>query len=181
MYSFHYNLPDKILGVFTGSGVLSYFWLYWLSTFMDLMLTLLSLVLLYNTSKSLHKTKHISKQGIFRSPVNIWKGMLICFAATVFLRVSMDTIILLTWQEVTEKTMEFWQVMNQVFDSLAFIPFISLFYLYLRAGPVLEFQLLRQPIPTDLHPSWKMVRGPVVSLLMVVLLSLLVVSTKLIS
>lgn len=172
------SVPDRITGVFTGSGVTANFWLYWGTTLIDLMLALLSAVLFYNTTKSIILTRKSIKGG-FSQPVNIYKLILLCVSSLVFLRVSIDAIILLTWKEISNEQMNFWQLVNQVFDTLAAIPFFVFFYCIIRAGPVLEFQLLRQPIPTDLLPSWKMIRQPVIALVLVVLLSFTVVSTKL--
>jgi hypothetical protein len=163
--------------IFTGSGVSSSFWLYWLTTFMDLLLTLLSGSVFYTTLK--RYLSNYKALGGANTPVNVSRVMFMCLTLLIFLRVSMDTVILLTWQEISSKSMFFWQQMNELFDTLAIVPFLVFFYLAIRAGPTIEFQLLRQPIPTDLHPSWKMIRGPVFAFILMVILSLLVVSSKL--
>lgn len=167
---------NTMVGVFQGSGVTHSFWLYWLSTFGDLLLGMLSLVMFYNTLKSLIATY---KLGGLHYPINLYKSFVLCTSAVIFLRVAPDATIQLLWKEAPVTTMQFLQQLNQFFDALALIPFAIGIYILIRSGPLIEFMLLRKPIPTDLWPSWKMVRAPVISLVMMVLLSLLVVSTKL--
>jgi len=168
---------NTMTGVFQGSGVTDNFFLYWLSTFIDLLLTMMSGVMLYNTTRSYIATKHL---GGLRYPVNLYKAFIMCMAALIFFRVWPDTVIQLIWKEAPTSVMLTLQHINQIFDAAALLPFLAGIYVLIRSGPLIEFQLLRQPIPTNLWPSWRMVRRPIVSMIMMVIFSLLIVSTKLI-
>jgi hypothetical protein len=171
-------LPDVIRGLFLSSNLAGRFWLYWFSTFADLLITLLSMTIFYLTAKNFHP-KRDGAYGRWSSPLNIAKISSMCMMTFVWCRVSIDTLILLTWQEVSPDMTTLFQQLNELFDAIALAPFLAFFYILLRAGPLIEFQLIRQPIPSDLHPSWKMIRGPVFAFGIMVILSLLVVSTKL--
>lgn len=171
----HHSITT-MMEVFQGSGVTSSFWLYWISTFIDLLLTLMGSAMFYGTLKSYFTTM---KMGGLRYPVNLYKAFIMSMAALTVFRVAPDTAIQLLWKEASYNTMQVLQHVNQFFDTLAVVPFLFGIYVLIRSGPLIEFQLLRQPIPTDLWPSWKMVKRPVVSMLLIVILSMLVVSTKL--
>ena len=168
---------NTMVGVFQGSGVTNNFFLYWISTFIDLLLTMMSAVMFYNTVKSYIATNHL---GGMRYPVNLYKAFIMSMGALVFFRVAPDTVIQLLWKEAGRGVMMFLQHVNQFFDAAAIIPFLFGIYVLIRSGPLIEFQLLRQPIPTNLWPSWKMVRRPIIAITLMVIFSLLIVSTKLI-
>lgn len=168
---------NTMAGVFQGSGVTNNFFLYWISTFIDLLLTLMSAVMLYNTIKSYLSTR---KFGGLRYPVNLYKAFIMSMSALIFVRVAPDTVIQLLWKEASASVMLFLQHINQFFDAFALIPFLAGIYILIRSGPLIEFQLLRQPIPTNLWPSWVMVRRPIMAITLMVIFSMLIVSTKLV-
>lgn len=108
------SVPNTIQGLFIGSGIEQAYWLYWSTTFTDLLMTLLSASIFYRVAKTL-RTKAHSSFGRWATPINIAKLMTMSLMAIIFLRVSMDTVILLTWQETSPSVMHFWQNMNEVF------------------------------------------------------------------
>lgn len=168
---------NTMVGVFQGSGVTDNFFLFWISTFIDLLLTMMSAVMFYNTTKSYIATHHL---GGLRYPINLYKAFILSMAALIFARVAPDTVIQMLWKEAPTTTMIWLQHINQFMDAFAIIPFLAGIYILIRSGPLIEFQLLRQPIPTNLWPSWRMVRRPIVSMLLMIILSALIVSTKLV-
>lgn len=149
--------------------------LYSLAMFVDLLCTLIAMVTLYDVSKSWLATR---KGTMYNHPINLYKYIVACFAATLFLRSSMDAAMLLAWGEVSEEGIRTLLDFDRAFDALATIPFLIFTYLVIRGGPVIEFQLLRKPIPTDLHATWTMLKRPVLSFLTILILCVAVTLSK---
>lgn len=127
------------------------------SMFIELTVVLTTLMLIYNTIGKMWHTRSFVR---YNDPIQINRWMVICFSGTLFLRAVTDAVILLTWQEVEIDTLLLMSTIDRVFSIIAMIPFIAGCYLLFRAGPSIDFQLLRQPIPTDLWSTWKALKKP---------------------
>jgi hypothetical protein len=160
----------------TNTNVMIGNWLlYSITMFVDLLCALVAMVLIHDTVRSFIVTKRATDSS---HPINLYKYIVMCFAATLFLRSSMDAVMLVSWGEVSLATMIYLIDLDRIFDALATIPFLIFAYLVIRGGPVIEFQLLRRPIPTDLHPTWKMMRKPILSFLTILILCVVITLTK---
>lgn len=149
--------------------------LYASSIFVELTITLVSLMFVYNTARTLWLTSKFTRRT---DPINIHKWMILTICSTIFMRASTDAVMLTVWDEITVETLLNLVALDRILTILAFIPFSAFAYLLFRAGPSIEFQLLRQPIPTDMHATWAMIKKPTIAISMIMLLSLLVTLAK---
>lgn len=149
--------------------------LYAASIFVELTITLVSAMFVYNTARTLWLTSKFTRPT---DPINIHKWMILTICSTIFMRASMDAVMLSVWDEITVSTLLTLVTADRVLTVLAFIPFTAFSYLLFRAGPSIEFQLLRQPIPTDMHATWSMIKKPTMAIGTIMLLSLLVTLAK---
>lgn len=149
--------------------------LYSVAVFVDLLCTIVALVTMYDAVKSWFATR---KGTMYNHPINLYKYIVICFSSTLFLRSSMDAAMLLAWGEVSAEAIRQLLDLDRIFDALATIPFLIFAYLVIRGGPVIEFQLLRKPIPTDLHATWSMLKRPILSFLTILVLCVAVTLSK---
>ncbi len=149
--------------------------LYTASIFVELTITLVSAMFVYNTVRTLWATSKFTRPT---DPINIHKWMILTISLTIFMRACMDAVMLTVWDEVTVGDLLNLVTADRILTVLAFIPFSAFSYLLFRAGPSIEFQLLRQPIPTDMHATWVMLKKPAMGVGLIMVLSLLVALAK---
>ena len=77
---------------------------------------------------------------------------------TIFMQSVGDVAVLLLWGEIDESRAHVVMAANRLLDAASLLPFSVAGLLMVRGAPVIAFQLLRQPVPTDLLPTWAMVR-----------------------
>jgi hypothetical protein len=150
--------------------------LYGGSMFIELTLTLVSLMLVVNTTRAWLACRNFTRSN---DPINLNKLKTIFLAATFFLRSVTDSVMLLTWEEVSFDTFMWMVTADRVLSIIAMLPFMAATYLLFRAGPAIEFQLLRQPIPTDLNANWRMLKTPLLTLSGIFTICMLVTIAKL--
>lgn len=173
------NLINSAITVSTATDYPSAFagnwFLFGLAMFIDLFSCLLGLLLIFNNIRSIFITRKFTH---FLDPINMYKYIILLFALTISLRTCMDATILLTWGELSFERMRDLNDLDRMFDISSIIPFLGFIYLILKGGPVIEFQLLRQPIPSDLFPTWIMLRKPVLSFVIVMILCVIITLSK---
>lgn len=143
--------------------------------FVDLLSCLISLVVLYNTVKSMIATRRFT---LSTDPINMYKWIISLASLTVLLRTSIDAALLLSWGEINFQNIMYLNNLDRAFDILSIVPLMAFVYLVLRSGPVIEFQLLRKPIPTNIYPTWRMLRKPIFSFLTIIILCIIVTVSK---
>lgn len=93
-----------------------------------------------------------------KQPAGIARAALFCLLLTIFMGSIGDVVFLYLWNEVSPRAIGFILEADRWLDALTILPFAGFGYLLTRGRPVVLFQLLKQPIPTDLWPTWPMVR-----------------------
>lgn len=157
------------------SDLVGNWFLYTMSVFMELAIVCVTAMFIYNKSKDLLKTRSFTRRT---DPINLNKWKNLCICLTLFLRAVMDAVVLIVWDEVTIGTLQSLITADRILTIISAVPFTAFAYLLFRSGPSIDFQLLRQPIPTDMNATWPMVRKPVIVLIIMVVLSFMITITK---
>lgn len=96
----------------------------------------------------------------WREPVSITRMLLICLLTATLLRIVPDVLLVMLWPEIEPVTRALIARTDRVLDGLSIIPVTIAWALGLFAGATIEFQLMKQPFPADLWPTWRRVRRP---------------------
>jgi hypothetical protein len=95
-----------------------------------------------------------------RHPVTAARCVILLMLATSLMRGGPDTILYMRWPEMSPGARAAWAQINVAFDGWAFVPFTMAWLLDRLAIAVIIFQLKREPLPTDLWPTWSTLRQP---------------------
>lgn len=119
-----------------------------------------------------------SIRGRWREPAKLSSVVESLFLLTIVMGFAPDAIVLLAWGDPSAPSAAHVVEIDRFFDFLCVVPFLTGWILRARIQPVAQFQLMRQPIRTDLALTWPLLRPKLVMLLMVVGLSVGVAFAK---
>lgn len=94
----------------------------------------------------------------WREPLGVSRTIEAGVMLTIIMGAGPDTAVMLMWGEVADHTIQLALAFDRLCDLTCAIPFTLACWLRVRAGPVIGFQLTRQPIPMDLTPTLAMLR-----------------------
>lgn len=89
-----------------------------------------------------------------RDPINANRYIIWGMLGTIMLGAFGDVVILLIWGEVNNRTLSAWTAVDRYLDFLTAVPFTASVIIWARAKPVVNYQLIREPLPLHLWPQW---------------------------
>ena len=95
-----------------------------------------------------------------KHPVTAARLVILLLLVASLMRGGPDTVLYMRWPEMSPEARAAWAQINVAFDGWAFIPFSMAWLLDRLAIAVIVFQLRREPLPTDLWPTWSTLRQP---------------------
>lgn len=106
------------------------------------------------------------------APITMVRTILLCLLTATLLRIGPDAVQVMFWPEILPSTRVSIAHFDRIMDGVALFPMTFAWGLGLFGATVVEFQLIRQPIPGDLRPSWKRVRRPLGIGIMILIIAL---------
>ena len=95
------------------------------------------------------------KLWTWRDPIMANRYILWCFCIGVMVGATPDLVTLYAYGEVSPGTLGMLLQIDRAMDSLVMFPVIAAVGLWYRAKPVINYQLIRQPIPVELWPTFR--------------------------
>lgn len=95
-----------------------------------------------------------------RDPLTIVRLIMFALLFSTLLRVSGDVLLIMFWPEVTPATRAMIARTDRIMDGVSVFPMTFAWLVGLFGAAVLEFQLVKQPIPADLWPSFRRIKRP---------------------
>lgn len=95
-----------------------------------------------------------------RSPATAYRIILLLLLSAALLRIVPDLVLLATWQEISPASREAIAVLDKRLESFTFVPFSLAWLVSYLTGPMLIYQLGRQPLPIHLWPTWQQAKRP---------------------
>lgn len=114
----------------------------------------------------------LDKPYPWNAPITIARGVVLSLLAATLCRITPDVLQIMFWPEVMPATRATIARVDRIMDGVALFPMTFAWGLGLFGATVVEFQLIRQPIPGDLRPSWKRVRRPLGIGIMILIIAL---------
>lgn len=103
---------------------------------------------------SMHNAWVARKYSSWRDPINMNRYIIWLMIIAILMGAAPDVIFLLMWGEVTEVTAWRLAEFDRFCDGLVMFPIVGAMFLWYRAKPVINYQLIRVPLPIDLWPKW---------------------------
>lgn len=107
-----------------------------------------------------------------RHPVTISRLVLVLILTSVVMRTTFDVVLTMAWPEMSQDYRLFVAQLDRLMDGLSAGPFFLAWLAALLGGAMIDWQLVRQPVPIDLWPTWRHLRRPAKIGGLVVLISL---------
>lgn len=101
--------------------------------------------------------------------VRRWEALLVALALILY--IAPDAVVFTTWPDVSPATRHTISLVNRFGDFAAAAPAAGWWLLAIYAGPTIDHQLVREPLPVELWPSWRKLRRPLWIGLLVMLAS----------
>ena len=114
----------------------------------------------------------------WKEPAKLSTTVEILLLLTIVMGFAPDAILLLAWGDPSAPSAASMSSLDRTLDFLCIIPFVSAWLLRARGQRVVQYQLMRFPIPSDLTPSWGLLRPKIVMLFVVFALSVGVALAK---
>lgn len=95
-----------------------------------------------------------------RHPITISRTVLALLLASVLMRVTCDVVLTLAWPELSAEQRLSWAWTDRLMDGLSAGPTALAWLVAVLGGPMVDWQLMRRPVPINLWPSWRQVRRP---------------------
>jgi hypothetical protein len=89
----------------------------------------------------------------WRDPINVNRYVIWLLLSTILVGGGPDVIVMLAYGEVSNETTGLILQFDRIMDGLTMFPVVAAILLWYRAKPVINYQLIRQPIPVDLWPK----------------------------
>lgn len=95
-----------------------------------------------------------------KTPLTAVRVLLISMLSAVIIRVGPDVVLFGAWQDMTPAMR--WQVSvtDKMLDVFAFLPFSFAWLISYLGGPIIFYQLEREPLPLHLLPTLKQLARP---------------------
>lgn len=87
-----------------------------------------------------------------------WTILLLLLSA--LLRVVPDTVLAMSWAELTPRGRYDISTWDRVADIVSAVPFVAAWGAAYIGGPMVFFQLRREPLPLHLFPTWRQSQRP---------------------
>lgn len=95
-----------------------------------------------------------------KDPTTALRGTIILILLAMLCRVLPDTVQAMVWAESDAAARIRLLIWNERFNALSSIPFALAWLMAYLGGPMILYQLHREPIPLHLWPTWKQVARP---------------------
>lgn len=95
-----------------------------------------------------------------RAPLTIVRLILFLLLSATLLRIGGDVLLIMFWPEVSPETRAALAQLDRIMDGVSVFPMTAAWIVGLFGAAVVEFQLVKQPIPADLWPSFRRIKRP---------------------
>lgn len=161
-WSYRFFAGDSAMPPSLGDDRVSYIF----SIFGQFGVTMLALGWLWLLVTDLFEDPHRIKDPITVSRV-IW----ILVLGGIVMRMAPDTALTMLWPEIqapARASLAYW---GRILDGLSYPIFFAAWLLERFSKNIINAQLIRQPIPVDLWPTWRRVRRPVLIIALITAVS----------
>lgn len=97
-----------------------------------------------------------------RHPITISRVLLLFLLLSIFLRVVGDVTLTMLWPEISPGERIWLAHLDRLLDGLAAAPLFIAWLTGILGGAMMDWQLIRQPIPVNLWPTWRHLRRPTI-------------------
>lgn len=104
---------------------------------------------------SIHNALQQRKFSGWRDPININRYIIWQLLLGILIGAFPDAVVMLTWGEVSYTSSMRIAEVDRFMDGMVMFPIVSALILWYRAKPVINYQLIIQPLPIDLWPRWR--------------------------
>jgi hypothetical protein len=105
-------------------------------------------------------------------PVTVWRLKLLMIYSAFTIGSAPDAVILMVYGRDLHLVPDWARMLDRCGDGLALLPFLVAVFLSIRAAPIIEFQLTREPIPMDLWPTWQAILPQIRATFLVLIITL---------
>lgn len=96
--------------------------------------------------------KTISK---WRDPINVNRYIIWLLLSTILVGGGPDVVVMLAYGEISPSHTALLLNLDRLMDGMTMFPVVAAILLWYRGKPVINYQLIRQPIPVDLWPKMR--------------------------
>lgn len=107
-------------------------------------------------------------------PLTVERIVKLLLVIGILMGVSGDVFLLMMWPEITPETRIHLSNLDRFLDGICVVPFVLSWFISLYSQAVLNWQLVRLPIPVNLWPSLESLRRPAAIGVLVMGISLVV-------
>jgi hypothetical protein len=126
-----------------------------LTVFALLLITLLGAEWLWRLSWSIGE-----RPVHWKSPASALRWLLIFLLLSVVMRVGPNVVQLMSWSVSTPAQRLALYRVDNLLDGLSFIPFALGWLVAFLGGPMITFQLAKEPLPLHLWPTFQQMKRP---------------------
>jgi hypothetical protein len=144
--AYHGEVPPSLVGV-----QLLYLAVLWSL----LMITLLALEWLWRTAWGL-----IEDRQAIKHPVTAVRVGTIFLLVSVLMRIGPDVVLFASWPDLSPAWRYWISVFDKQLETVSFFPFSLAWLCSHLGGPMVLYQLRRDPIPLNLWPTWQQFKRP---------------------
>lgn len=95
-------------------------------------------------------------------PLTVERVVKLLLIIGILMGVGGDVFLLMLWPEVLPHTRAFLANLDRFLDGLCVVPFVLSWFISLFSQAMMNWQLVRLPIPVNLWPNWESLRRPAV-------------------
>ncbi len=125
--------------------------LFALALFALIWVTAISIALLWKSASDVR-----ARPTPWHEPLGVSRLIEAGWLMTIVMGAGPDVLVMLAWGEVSDWFIQNLLAVDKAFDLLCAVPFTFACWLRVRAGAVIGYQLIRQPIPMELMPTLAM-------------------------
>lgn len=96
-----------------------------------------------------------------KHPVQSLRVMLLLLLIGMLVRIVPDLVLMMSWHDIPPASREALAVLDKRLDSFSFLPFSMAWLISYLGGPMIFYQLQRQPIPLHLIPTRQQMKRPI--------------------
>lgn len=102
----------------------------------------------------------IDERRPFREPVTVARLAMLGVLIATLCRISPDVFLVMSWPEISPHTRATVALVDRLMDGVSVIPMTFSWAIALFGGAMIEYQLVKKPVPANLWPTWRRMRRP---------------------
>ena len=113
----------------------------------------------------------IERPHPYRHPISAVRLIWALFLISSLMRIVPDALLVVLWPDIEPATRYALSRANRLFDGFSIAPLAIAWVASIISAEVVDFQLVRRPLPVNLWPSWARLRRPIGIGVMLVIIS----------